>query len=405
MKFIVELPEVWITEFYEKDPLCDAYWVSSLTQSWQKGYPDNCTLSWSNYVDVARRLRMHTDKPIVVDVDMMFNEPSIAAIIAKELYEVGVNTIVIESKRFPKVNSLTPNSMVLSTPDEFSRLLNKVKTTVPDLEIIARNEYLVKTKSVDETVAISKRALNSGADGVVVHWGADSNTTLLKEALKALKDEKIKTGIIPTKYLDQVVQGEFDGLADFSILGNLSSSFIRHEYSKYSISDLLRIPSMFSAILDRVSGHEPKGQRTLFVLGAVPASDGKMLLNDDDVFKRFEALSSEYYQIVFVINDQVVKRKGDKVCWVTIDTSIGEVDSLAAAGNYFNTEYSSVVYADVTSEAIENRHEKGLLFDGDTYAGIFNVKTDVLISMLKSADPTNSILNMASSSDAPVSFF
>ena len=75
MKYIVEIPEVWATEMLEGDDDCHGYWISSLTQSWQKGYPDNCTLPWVNYVDVVRRLRSHTKKPIYVDVDMLFNEP------------------------------------------------------------------------------------------------------------------------------------------------------------------------------------------------------------------------------------------------------------------------------------------------------------------------------------------
>jgi len=404
LKYYVELPEVWITEFYESDPLCNAYWVSSLTQSWQKGYPDNCTLSWSNYVDVARRLRMHTDKQIVVDVDMMFNEPSIAALIAKELYDVGVNTIVVESKRFPKVNSLTPNSMVLSTPDEFCRLLNKVKTTVPELEVIARNEYLVKTNSVDATVDISHRAVNAGADGVVVHWGADSDTTMLKEALKALKEQNFMTGIIPTKYLDQVERGDFDGLADFSILGNISSSFIRHEYSKHNIAKLLKTPSMFGAILNRVESHEPKGQKTLFILGGKQDKNGNWLLNNDDIISKFTSKLDAYFKVVFITGDSVKSKSEDEhVHWVEIEDSIGEVDSLASARNYMNTEYATVVYADIEDNAFENIEQNGLLFDGDTFAGVMNVKTDVLISMLNNTDSSDSVLSMASKNNMKVS--
>ena len=79
MKYYVELPEVWIVEFLDNDPNCDGYWISSLTQSWQKGYPDNCSLPWSNYIDLVRRLRFQTKKKIIVDVDMLFNEPNIAS--------------------------------------------------------------------------------------------------------------------------------------------------------------------------------------------------------------------------------------------------------------------------------------------------------------------------------------
>ena len=89
MKFYVEIPEIWALESLEGDEMCDGYWISSLTQSWQKGYPDNCTLPWTNYVDITRRLRQHTKKPIIVDVDMLFNEPSIGALICSELFHAG----------------------------------------------------------------------------------------------------------------------------------------------------------------------------------------------------------------------------------------------------------------------------------------------------------------------------
>ena len=81
---------------------------------------------------------------------------------------------------------------------------------------------------MESTVAISRRVVDAGADAVVVHWGSDADTTLLKETLEPLQQQGIRTGIIPTKYLDQVVAGDFEELADFSILGNICSSFIRH---------------------------------------------------------------------------------------------------------------------------------------------------------------------------------
>ena len=123
---------------------------------------------------------MHTQKEIMVDVDMLFNEPSLGALIAKELYEAGANSIVIESKKFPKVNSLTPDHMVVNTPEEFARMINKVKTSVPDLGVIARLEYLALTKDIDHTYRVSKRMLNAGADSIVIHWGGSDDTSYLK---------------------------------------------------------------------------------------------------------------------------------------------------------------------------------------------------------------------------------
>ncbi len=398
MKYYVELPELWATEFLENDPDCAGYWVSSLTQSWQKGYPDNCTVPWTNYVDVVRRLRLHSDKKIIVDVDMLYNEPSIAATVARELYAAGCNTIVVESKRFPKVNSLTPDSMVLSTPEEFCRLLNKVKTTVPELEVIARNEYLATTKDVDVTARIAKRALHAGADGVVIHWGGDSNTELLKKTLKKLKADGIQTGIIPTKYLDQVVDGDFEDLADFSILGNICSSYIRHIFSQQSVSSLLKIPCEFKSILDRVNSHEPTGHSTLIVLGAKKAKDGSYLLSDNETVARFTEKLKNYYSIVFVIGDDanMPVSETNNIHIVQVSDSLGEVHSLTAAMELLNTENVTVTYADIDSFGLANMDKRGLLFNGDVYSGVMNVSADVLLSMVTSVDPTASILEMAS---------
>lgn len=405
MKYFVETPEVWITEFLEQDDNCDGYWISSLTQSWQKGYADNCTLSWSNYVDLVRRLRFHTDKQIVVDVDMMFNEPSIAATISRELYAVGCDTIVVESKRFPKVNSLTPNSMVLSTPDEFCRLLNKVKTTCPELELIARIEYLAQTRSIETTVEISKRAIDSGADGVVVHWGGDADTELLKGTLQELKQAGIQTGIIPTKYLDQVVAGEFNELADFSILGNICSSFIRHSFGAQSVSSLLETPCMFEPILDRVGSHEPPGHKALVVLGARPDSNGENKLASRAVIERFMQQADDYYRIVFVVGDgvEVPLSAKESVTVVHIENSLGELDSLIAARNSMNTEHTTVVYADLDDVGFDNISAPGLAFYRDLYCGVLNIKTELLLSMMSASDPSETILDMASRHSVSIS--
>lgn len=398
MKYYVETPEVWITEFLEPDDLCSGYWISSLTQSWQKGYPDNCTLSWSNYVDLVRRLRFHTSKEILVDVDMMFNEPSIAATISKELHAVGCDGIVVESKRFPKVNSLIPNAMVLSTPDEFCRLINKAKTASPELKVVARIEYLAQLRCPASSAAIGKRAADAGADAIVVHWGGDADTALLKETLVRLKAHGLETGVIPTRYIDQVTDGEFDDLADFSILGNICSSFIRHAFSEQSVESLLSTPPMFEPILDRVSSHEPAGHRTLVVLGAKPDRDGQWLLQDREVLDRFLTLQDKFYKIIFVTGSgmEVPAEASDKLHILHVDNSIGEVDSLSATRELLNTENTTVAYADIDRRALENIDSAGLAFHNDLFAGTLTIKTELLLSILSESNPNETVLQMAS---------
>jgi len=398
MQIFVELPEVWATEFLDSDPACGGYWISSLTQSWQHGYPDNCTLPWTHYVDLVRRLRKHTSKPVLVDVDMLYNDTGIGATVARELHDVGCYGIVVESKRFPKINSLSRREIALSMPEDYCRLINGVKTAVPELKVYARNEYLAVTESVDTTVDISLRTIEAGADGAVIHWGKNSDTTLLKEALTRLREKGITTGIIPTRFLDQVARGEFDTFADFSILGNICSSYIRNAFSRTNVAELIKVPSHFEPILDRVESYEPKNHRTLVVLGAKPKKSGKYMLQQPDIVERFTSRLGDFQSIVFVIDSdmQCDIAETQQVRIARINNSLGEVHSLSCAAPHVHTDLATVVYADLDPDMFDHMDQPGLVFWGDTFAGILNLDTRLLQSILGSADPTWSILVLGS---------
>lgn len=383
MTNIVELPELWALEFLEEDENCSGYWISSLTQSWQKGYADNCTLPWTNYVDLVRRLRLQTDKIIVVDVDMMFNEPAIAAVIAKELYAAGCDRIVVESKKFPKVNSLTPETMVLSTPSEFCRLISMVKKHAPDLEVYARNEYLIKTDDVNVTFDISMRAIAAGADGTVIHY-TNENTTKLKMVLGMLNDKGVSCGIIPTKYLDQYREGAFDGLHDFAILGNICSSFIRHSFSQMNISSLLDIPCEFKPILKQSNIYKPEGETTLIVLGAKDKTNHPLM--NDRVLDAFVSYPGFSDIILCVPSEEFVE--GDPSEYLIVEDSPSEAYTLSKALAHVNTEFVTIAYADIDDwESLQN---KGAVFDEDTFAGIYNCTTERVELKLMDVDINNS---------------
>jgi len=363
MKYYFEIPEVWATEILDENNICDGYWISSLTQSWQRGYPDNCTLPWTVYVDLVRRLRKHTNKEIIVDVDMLFNEPSVGSIICEELFQAGCNQVVIESKRFPKVNSLTPEKMVLNTPEEFCRIINKVKSKVPNLHVSARLEYLAVSKDIQECLTIAERCSHAGADSIVVHWGGGEETTILKDALKLLKSKSFVTGIIPTKFLDEVYAGDFNSIADFSILGNITSSFIRDAFSSVEIDNLIQYPSKFKPLLDWASSKEPEGQNTLVVLGAKPDKlTGKYALDDPNQLNKFKLISKNYFKTIFVTsNSCTLDILVDDTEIVYIENSIGELHSLTAALQLLNTEFTTICYADIDLELTElNLGEEGI---------------------------------------------
>jgi hypothetical protein len=392
----VETPEIWALEFLENDKNSKdvaGLWVSSLTQSWQKGYPDNCSMPWSVYLDMVRRFRLNTDRKIVVDVDMMYNEPGIASIMSKELSAAGANTLVIESKTFPKVNSLFPTDVRLSTTAEFCRLLNRVKMNSPELEILARIEHLSVNQDPNEVLEVALAAQDAGADGVVIHWGYP-DTDLLYTTLKQIheKTSNLKVGIIPTKFMGDFNEGKFSEFIDFAILGNICSSYLRTQFEGLSLrDDLMQNKVNFKPILSRSKGYEtPKG-KTLVVLGGKSSK-----LNDPQILSSWTKLSEHYHKVLMVADttDGMDLGQLPANCDVlTIDASQGEVDTLAVAEAHIRTDQVVVAYAGLEDrwfDLLEGAINPGMYFDkdDDKFLGILSVECHYLAKLIENATDT-----------------
>ena len=192
---------------------------------------------------------------------------------------------------------------------------------------------------------------------------------------------------------------EFDDLADFSILGNICSSYIRSCFSEQNISKLLDDPPQFRSILDRVKSYEPTGETTLIVLGAKPSkTTGNFLLESAETVKKFLSLSDKFYSMVFVIDESTkfpLTESNKNFEIVNIKSSLGEVHSLQMSLPKINTEYTTVVYADINDYAFENIQEGSMLFEGDKFSGVMNIKTELLISIASAADPTIDLIKLA----------
>ena len=241
MKYFCEIPEVWALEFLEKMPFT-GYWISSLTRSWQKGYSDNCTLPWTDYVEYVVRLRQFTERPIMVDVDMLYADIDIAPTVARAYEVAGADSIVVESKVFPKVNSLMDHVPVMD-PDEYYSIIHKVTNKVSRLKVYARLEYLYMMKDPAKVASIGINCMEAGADGLVIHWKDPYDLEPLELTLRLLKNRGIPTGIIPTKFLNDV--GKFNDITDFSILGNVVSSKIREQFEDVYWKKLITQESKF----------------------------------------------------------------------------------------------------------------------------------------------------------------
>ncbi len=405
MKYYCECPEVWALEFLEEMDFA-GYWVSSLTRSWMKGYPDNCTLPWTDYVEYVRRLSSHTNKRIIVDVDMMYAEENIACIVAKEYEDAGASGIVIESKVFPKINSLS-SGVVLMTPEKFQRMIYKISKSVNSLEIYARLEYLYKMPEEPEKVAdIGLKCIESGADGVIVHWKDAMNLKPLKKTLSIMKEEDPDAGygIIPTKFLENVYAGEFSELADFSILGNSVSSIIRDRFSKITMDDIIKQSPPFKPILEKSNGYINKTS-SLIVLGAKMSEDGTYALDHNvtiqDIFRFSESLDVDS-TILAVAPDTFGGEEPmiygiilSDITIVRVDSSIGELHTLKLAMEECRSDKVVVMYADTLQCHQIAISDCSALYNYDKFVGVISCNRPTLEENLNECDNSGTLLELS----------
>ena len=150
----------------------DAMWLSSLTDSTQKGKPDN------ESVDVTSRLRTVNDileittKPIIYDGDSG-GLPEHFAFLVRSLERLGVSAVIIEDKVGLKQNSLFEVGNIQSQAtvgDQCHKIkVGKQAQVTDEFMVIARCESLIAGKGEDDAIMRCRAYCGAGADGIMIH--------------------------------------------------------------------------------------------------------------------------------------------------------------------------------------------------------------------------------------------
>lgn len=390
-QYIVETPEVWAVSLL--DDKFDGFWISSLTRSFQKGFSDNMTLPHPDYIEYCSRLRLHTDKPIVIDVDTLAADPDVAAMWARQYAAAGASMIVIEDKSFIKANSLFASGKVqipLKSPEEMCKLLTKVRAAIAGTEMLicARTEYLPRNMdNPDFVVSLANRYYDAGADVVAVHNGKEAqNLEPLRYVLEKLKEKGRNTCIIPQEFTPRAASGEFDDVADIVILGNVFTSKMLSVMKDVTRDELLQVPN-FKPLLKKSEDMRPKS-RTMVVLGAAPnRATGKFLVES---YARQEVLASMARlhgceSLVLISGDKFeselqYKDDGDvRIRRHTLLNSIGEVHTMEYATQFIHSDEVLVVYADYARTGEDALQLGDVVYDNDRFDGAFLTESGNLI--------------------------
>ncbi|MDR1952205.1 MAG: isocitrate lyase/phosphoenolpyruvate mutase family protein [Elusimicrobiota bacterium] len=153
----------------------DAMWISSLTQPVAKGKLNN------GYLDVTTRILTIFDmldittKPIIYDGS---NGGQIEHFVStiKSLESLGVSAITINDKI--NNNNLSKNGFFdgQDSIENFSQKIaaGKRAQTGENFMIFAKIESLIFDKSLDDAIDRTKAYIQSGADGIMIHWKKES---------------------------------------------------------------------------------------------------------------------------------------------------------------------------------------------------------------------------------------
>jgi len=181
----------------------DAIWESSFTDSSSKGKPDIELVDFTSRVQRIEEMLEVTTKPIIVDLDTGGQAKHFKYMV-RTLERLGVSAVIIEDKRFPKINSLMPGAKHIQ--EDVKSFCEKIKvgkksTITEDFMIIARIESLIAGKSVDDALHRAKWYIGAGADGLMIH-SKDKNPYKIVKFCEEYKkiESKVPLVIVPTTY-------------------------------------------------------------------------------------------------------------------------------------------------------------------------------------------------------------
>jgi len=162
----------------------DGLWLSSLTDSAAKGYPDADIVGIESRYDTIRQILTSSNKPLIVDGDTGGDATNFEYFV-RALEDMGVSMVIIEDKKFPKRNSLEPGSIqTQEDPDLFVIKIKRGKEVqlTSDFMIVARIESLISGLGLKDALFRAKKYLLAGADGIMIHSKDNDPSDILEFA-------------------------------------------------------------------------------------------------------------------------------------------------------------------------------------------------------------------------------
>lgn len=193
---VVEKAKVGDNEFH-------AIWESSLTDSASKGKPDIELVDFTSRIQRINEILEVTTKPLIVDGDTGGTSEHFAYMV-KTLERLGVSAVIIEDKKFPKINSLLEGAKHIQEDEvifcDKIRSGKKAQLT-HDFMVIARIESLIMGKPVIHALRRAVCYIGAGADAIMIHSKDKTPDKILEFCREYQKiKKKVPLVVVPTTY-------------------------------------------------------------------------------------------------------------------------------------------------------------------------------------------------------------
>lgn len=161
----------------------DAIWLSSLTDSTNKGKPDIEFVDLTSRVSTVSDILEITTKPIIYEGETG-GHPEQFALMVRRLERLGTSAVIIEDTVGLKRNSLLGAS-ALQTQADIGSFCEKIDAgkcarVTDDLMIFARIESLICRAGMDDALERAAAYIEAGADGIMIHSKEESPDEVLE---------------------------------------------------------------------------------------------------------------------------------------------------------------------------------------------------------------------------------
>jgi len=150
----------------------DGMWLSSLTDSTNKGKPDIEAVDLTTRLHDLTNILECTTKPIIFDGDTGGKQEHFVFTV-RTLERNGVSAVIIEDKAGLKMNSLFGTEVIqeLAPIHDFCKKISAGKRAqiTKDFMIIARLESLIAGSTVEDALERARAYVAAGADGIMIH--------------------------------------------------------------------------------------------------------------------------------------------------------------------------------------------------------------------------------------------